>query len=118
VTAYARVSQLLVRDLITDPATPRLQMPRSGKGGTRNPAQRKIERYPVSITPELEKLLEAAAKRRPSNAPLLLQKNGQPYRNDPYNNHRRAVRRVLAKIDLHPDVYGLYAYVVKMAKRS
>jgi len=78
----ARPSQavrLRVRDLITsDPAAPRLMMPKSGKGGTRHPEQRKLERYAVSISPELAALLKLAAKGRPSNAPLLLRKNGKP----------------------------------------
>ena len=86
----ARPSQavrLRVRDLITiDPAAPRLMMPKSGKGGTRHPGQRKVERYSVSISPELAALLKTAAKGRPSNAPLLLRKNGKPW------NERRSVR--------------------------
>jgi hypothetical protein len=53
-------------------------MPKSGKGGTRHPGQRKVERYGVSISPDLAKLLKAAAKSRPSNAPLLLRKDGKP----------------------------------------
>ena len=111
----ARPSQavrLRVRDLIvTDPKAPRLMMPKCGKGGTRHPGQRKVERYAVSISPELAKLLKAAAKGRPSNAALLLRKNGKPWsENDPANDYRRDVRSVVENIGLDPDVYGLYAF--------
>jgi integrase len=110
----ARPSQavrLRVRDLIvTDPKRPRLQMPRSGKGGTRHPGQRKVQRYAVSISPELAKLLKAAAKGRPSNAALLLRKDGQPWReHEPAADYRRPVRSIVEKIGLDPNVYSLYA---------
>jgi hypothetical protein len=69
-------------------------MPKSGKGGTRHPGQRKIERYSVSISPELAALLKTAAKGRPSNAALLLRKDGKPWNeNDPCSDYRRDVRR-------------------------
>jgi integrase len=90
---------------------PRLMMPKSGKGGTRHPGQRKLERYSVSISVELAALLKATAKGRPSNAPLLLKKDGKPWNeNDPANDYRRAVRGVVERIGLDPDVYGLYAF--------
>jgi integrase len=110
-TRPSQAVRLKVRDLITiDMAAPRLLMPRSGKGGTRHPGQRKIERYSVSISPELAKLLKAASKGRPSNAPLLLRKNGEPWSEvEPANEYRSDVRTVVAKIGLDPDVYGLYA---------
>jgi integrase len=111
----ARPSQavrLRVRDLITiDPKAPRLMMPKSGKGGTRHPGQRKVERYAVSISPELAKLLKSAAKGRPSNAALLLRKSGTPWsETDPCGDYRSGVRSVVEKIGLDPDVYGLYAF--------
>jgi integrase len=111
----ARPSQavrLKVRDLVTlDAAAPRLMMPKSGKGGTRHPGQRKLERYAVSISVELAALLKAAAKGRLSNAPLLLKKDGKPWNeNDPANDYRRDVRGVVETIGLDPDVHGLYAF--------
>jgi hypothetical protein len=111
----ARPSQavrLVIRDLVvTDMAKPRLMMPKSGKGGTRNPGKRKVERFPVSISTELAWLLRAAAKGRPSNAPLLLQKNGKPWTEaNPSNDYRDGVREVVSRIGLDPDVYGLYAF--------
>jgi integrase len=107
----SQASRLRVRDLIVvDAKAPRLMMPKSGKGGTRHPEQRKIERYPVSISPELAALLKTAAKGRPSNAALLLGKDGQPWSDPPGNDYRRDVRSVVKSIGLDPDVYGLYAF--------
>ena len=103
----ARPSQavrLRMRNLVADPAAPRLMMPKSGKGGTRNPAQRKLERYSVSISPDLLALLKA--KGRPGHAPLLLRKNGEPWTEAaPARNCRRDVRAIVEKIGLDPDVY-------------
>jgi hypothetical protein len=111
----ARPSQavrLLVRDLVaTDMAAPRLMMPKSGKGGTRHPAQRKLQRYSVSISQELARLLMTAAAGRPSTAKLLLRSNGQPWNEtDPNIDYSRDVVRVVESIGLDPDVYGLYAF--------
>jgi integrase len=108
----SQAARLRVRDLIViDPKAPRLMMPKSGKGGTRHPGQRKVERYSVSISPDLAKLLKAAAKGRPSNAALLLRKDGKPWNeNDPCSDYRRDARSVVESIGLDPDVYGLYAF--------
>jgi integrase len=108
----SQATRLKVRDLITvDMAAPRLMMPKSGKGGTRHPGQRKVQRYAVSISRELAALLKAAAKGRPGHAPLLLQKTGAPWNeHDPAQNYRRDVRAVVARIGLDPDVYGMYAF--------
>ncbi len=108
----SQAARLRVRDLIViDPLAPRLMMPKSGKGGTRHPGERKLERFPVSITPELAALLKLAAKGRPGHAPLLLYKDGRPWNeNDPAGDYRRGVHRVVESIGLDPDVYGLYAF--------
>lgn len=111
----ARPSQavrLKIRDLITiDMAAPRLMMPKSGKGGTRQPGKRKAERYPVSISRELATLLKTAAMGRPTSAPLLLRSDGKPWSEEhPSNDYRAGVREVVETIDLDPDVYGLYAF--------
>ncbi len=107
----SQATRLRIRDLIViDPKAPRLMMPKSGKGGTRHPGVRKVERYPVSISPELAALLKMAAKGRPSNAELLLRKNGKPWSENPANDYRRDVRSVVESIGLDPDVYGLYAF--------
>ncbi|WP_354132177.1 site-specific integrase [Bradyrhizobium sp. RT4b] len=113
----ARPSQavrLRIRDLITrDPAAPRLMMPKSGKGGTRSPGNRRLERYTVSISPELAKLLKTAAQGRPSNAPLLVRKNGRAWDDgnpNPYDRYKEALKVILQTIGLDPTIYGMYAF--------
>jgi hypothetical protein len=55
--------------------------------------------------------LKAAAKGRPSNVPLLLRKDGQPWNeSNSCQDYRRAVRVVVETIGLDPDEYGLYAF--------
>ena len=113
----ARPSQavrLRVRDLITlDPAAPRLEMPKSGKGGTRSPEQRKLERYPVSISPKLAALLKLAAKGRPGHAPLLVRENGQAWNEgnpNPHDRYKEALKIIVPSIGLDPAEYGMYAF--------
>jgi hypothetical protein len=86
-------------------------MPNSGKGGTRHPGQRKVERYAVSISSGLAALLKTAAKGRPSNAPLLLRKDGKLWsETDPSGGYKKGVRATAKKVGLDPDIYGLYAF--------
>jgi hypothetical protein len=54
-------------------------MPKSGKGGGRNRAQKKVERYSVPITRQLSSRLKHAAKGRADDAPLLLQSDGNAW---------------------------------------
>ena len=77
----ARPSQavrLRVEDLHDHPVRPKLMMPKSAKGGDRNRAEKKLERYSVPITVQLAARLKAAAKGRADHAPLLLQGDGSP----------------------------------------
>ena len=63
----ARPSQavrLRVEDLHDHPVRPKLMMPKSAKGGDRNRAEKKLERYSVPITVQLAARLKAAAKGR------------------------------------------------------
>lgn len=113
----ARPSQavrLRIRDLITrDPAAPRLMMPKSGKGGTRDVQRRKLERYPVSITPELAALLKTAAKGRPSHAPLLIRQNGLAWNDgnpNPYDRYKEPLKIVLKTIGLDPAEFSMYSF--------
>ena len=60
----ARPSQavrLRVEDLHDHPVRPKLMMPKSAKGGDRNRAEKKTERYSVPITVQLAARLKAAA---------------------------------------------------------
>jgi hypothetical protein len=55
--------------------------------------------------------LKTAAKGRPSNAPLLLQKDGKLWsETDPSSGYKKGVRATAKKVGLDPDVYGLYAF--------
>ena len=77
----ARPSQavrLRVEDLHDHPVRPKLMMPKSAKGGDRNRAEKKLERYSVPITVQLAARLKAAAKGRADHAPLLLAGRRQP----------------------------------------
>jgi len=67
------VVRLRVEDLHDHQVRPKLMMPKSGKGGGRNRAQKKAERYSVPITTQLAARLRAAAKGSADDAPLLLQ---------------------------------------------
>jgi integrase len=106
----SQCARLMVGDLIADD-TPRLMMPKSGKGGTRRPGERKLERYSVPISPALAAQLTVAATNRPSSAPLLLRTNGQPWREPNFNyQYARDVKAIVASIGLDPGAFGLYAF--------
>jgi integrase len=102
----ARPSQavrLRVEDLHDHPMRPKLMMPKSGKGGGRNRAQRKVERYSVPITPQLSSRLKHAAKGRAGDAPLLLQSDGNAWPDNPGASYHREVAAVVAAIGADPD---------------
>jgi integrase len=108
----ARPSQavrLRVEDLQDHPVWPKLMMPKSAKGGGRNRAQKKVERYSLPITPELAVKLKEAAKGRPDHAPLLLQSDGNPWGKNPGQNYHRQVDKVVTTIGLDPADVTIYA---------
>jgi integrase len=108
----ARPSQavrLCVEDLHDYPLRPKLMMPKSGKGGGKNRAQKKHERYSVPITTQLAARLRAAAKGRSGDAPLLTQSNGSPWDKNPGQYYYRLVDRVVTTIGLDSDVVTIYA---------
>lgn len=108
----ARPSQavrLLVADLHDHPVRPKLMMPKSAKGGGRNRAQTKHERYSVPITAQLAIELRKAAKGRASDAPLLLQSDGTAWGNNPGQNYHRQVDKIVTAIGLDPAVVQIYA---------
>jgi integrase len=104
----SQVSRLLCEDLHGG-AKPRLTMPRSGKGGSKNRAARKHERVSVPITSALWKKLAAAARGRPGDARLLLQGNGQPFGDDPSKIYREDIREIVKSIGLDPDAVSAYS---------
>ncbi len=108
----ARPSQavrLRIEDLRDHPVRPKLMMPKSGKGGGRNRAQKKAERYSVPITLQLAARLRDAAKGRADNAPLLLQSDGSSWADNPGQNYHRQVDKVVTAIGLDPADATMYA---------
>ena len=102
----ARPSQavrLRVEDLHDHPVRPKLMMPKSAKGGDRNRAEKKLERYSVPITVQLAARLKAAAKGRADHAPLLLQSDGSPWGDNPGAGYHRDVDKIVTAIGADPD---------------
>jgi integrase len=107
----ARPSQavrLRVEDLHDHPVHPRLAMPKSGKGGSRNRSAKKAERYSVPITVQLAVKLKQAAKGRADDAPLLLQSDGSTWGDNPGQCYHREVNKVVTTIGLDPDKVTMY----------
>jgi integrase len=108
----ARPSQavrLRIEDLRDHPVRPKLMMPKSGKGGGRNRAKKKAERYSVPITLQLAARLKDAAKGRGDDAPLLLQSDGSSWGDNPGQNYHRQVDKVVTAIGLDPADVTMYA---------
>jgi integrase len=108
-TRPSQAARLCVADLIADPKAPRLLMPRSGKGGSRNRIERKSQRYSVPITPALADRLQAAAASRADGAPLLLQSDGTAWDAGGKVRYHDAVREIVAAAGLDPDIVTAYA---------
>jgi integrase len=99
-----QASRLRVEDLISGDK-PRLMVSKSAKGGGRNRAERKLQRYPFPITVTLCERLKEASKGRADNAPLLLQADGRPWsEGNPNGDYRRAFGEVAGAVGLAPDI--------------
>jgi integrase len=108
----ARPSQavrLRVEDLHDHQVRPKLMMPKSGKGGGRNRAQKKAERYSVPITLQLAARLKEAARGRADDAPLLPQSDGSPWPKHPGQHCHRQIDKIVTAIGLDPAVVTMYA---------
>ncbi|WP_271598892.1 tyrosine-type recombinase/integrase [Bradyrhizobium sp. CCBAU 45384] len=108
----ARPSQavrLRVADLDAHPVRPKLSMPKSAKGGGRNRAKKRNERYSVPMTAQLAAKLREAAKGRADDAPLLLQSDGSPWGDNPGQTYHRQIDKVVTAIGLDPDAVTIYA---------
>jgi len=108
----ARPSQavrLRVADLDAHPVRPKLSMPKSGKGGGRNRAKKKVERYSVPITTQLATKLREAAKGRADDEPLLLQSDGTLWGTNPGQTYHRQIDKIVTMIGLDPAVVTIYA---------
>ena len=107
----ARPSQarrLRVEDLQSS-ATPKLMMPKSGKGGGRNRVAKKSERYSVPITAPLAERLKAAAAGRAPDAALLQRTDGSPWGDEPGSFYRRNMRAAVEAIGEDPDLVTPYS---------
>ena len=97
-------------------------MPKSAKGGGRNRAVKKTERYSVPITMQLAAKLKAAAKGTCDDAPLLLQSDGRPWDENPGQNYHRQVDNVVTAIGLDPAEVTMYCLrhssIVRMLLRN
>jgi integrase len=106
----SQISRLEVADLrAADLTEAKLLMPRSGKGGGRLRARKKIDRAPVPVTASLARRLKAAAAGRPPDAPLLLMRDGRDWGPVPFSYYRSPFREIVAAIGLDPNVVSLYA---------
>jgi integrase len=120
----ARPSQavrLRVEDLHDHPVRPKLMMPKSAKGGARNRAEKKLERYSMPITLQLATKLRAAAKGRADHTPLLLQCDGSPWGGNPGQKYHRHVAKVVTAIKADPDatMYSLrHSSIARMLLRN
>jgi integrase len=120
----ARPSQavrLRVEDLHDHPARPKLMMPRSAKGGDRNRAAKKLERYSVPITVQLAAKLKAAGCGRANDAPLLLQGDGSSWGDNPGAGYHHLVKKIVAAIGADPaaTMYSLrHSSIVRMLKKN
>ena len=108
-TRPSQAVRLRVEDVHGHPVRPKLMMPKSAKGGSRNRSVKKIERFSVPITTQLAAKLKQAARGRADGAPLLLQSDGRPWDKNPGQNYHRQVDNVVTAIGLDPAVVSVYA---------
>jgi integrase len=116
----SQVVRLRVEDLHDHQVKPKLMMPKSGKGGGRNRAQKKTERYSVPITVQLAASLRHVVKGRAADAPLLLQSDGSPWDKNPGQHYHRLVDKIVTAIG-NPDatMYALrHSSIVRMLLRN
>jgi integrase len=98
----SQISGLQIVDLQADNGTPRLLMPASRKGKNRKPAKR-----PVPITPALAEHLQAAAGKRPGDAPLLLRSDGKAWQSSQDGDHERLYRQAAQRAGVEGTIYAL-----------
>lgn len=97
-----QAQRLRVEDLIGGPH-PRLMVSKTAKGGGRNRAEKKQQRFPVPITPALHSKLRAAAKGRDDHAPLLMQSSGRPWSANPNADYRHMFAQIVKTLKLPDD---------------
>src|SRR6516164_6006966 len=110
-----QAQRLRIEDLIGGDK-PRLMVSKAAKGGGRNRAEKKLQRYPVPITSTLCAKLKQASKGRADDAPLLLQSDGQPWNeNNPHADYYRPFIEIVKAVGLEP---GTTAYLFRHSSIS
>jgi integrase len=104
----SQLARLLVADLYAG-EQPKLAMPKSGKGGSKDRERRKQQRFWVPISVELARKLKVASVGRAGHEYLLLQADGRPWGPDPSQAYHEACRRIIAGLGLDPDVVSPYS---------
>ncbi|WP_249154373.1 tyrosine-type recombinase/integrase [Bradyrhizobium manausense] len=105
----SRAVRLRVADLDAHPIRPKLSMPKSAKGGGRNRAKKKHERYSVPITAPLAAKLKEVAKGRADDAPLLVRRDGSQWDDNPGQRYDRQIDKVVIAIGRDPAEVTAYA---------
>jgi integrase len=106
-----QAQRLRIEDLIADPQRPRLMVSRSAKGGGRRRAERKLQRFPVPITPSLAIKLRSSAQGRADDEPLLLRSNGNAWsETNTHGDYRKDFQQVAAAVGLDPDKATAYLF--------
>jgi integrase len=110
-----QAQRLRIEDLIGGDR-PRLMVSKTAKGGGRNRAERKLQRYPVPITSTLCAKLKQAVKGRADDAPLLLQADGRPWNeSNPHADYHRPFIEIVKAAGLKP---GTTAYLYRHSSIS
>jgi site-specific recombinase XerD len=95
-----QAQRLRVEDLIGGDK-PRLMVSKTAKGGGRNRAEKKLQRYPIPLTSALYARLRGAAQGRADDAALLLQADGRPWHaENPHGDYRRIWLEVATAVGL------------------
>jgi len=105
----SQAARLLMKHLVDDPNAPVLKMPKSGKGGATDRAERKASTYSVPITPALAAALRQEAVGRQPDDFLLTRANGEPWGKNPHAYYRDAAIAAVKAIGRDPDKVTLYA---------
>ena len=105
-----QAQRLRVEDLIAGDK-PRLMVSKTAKGGGRNRAEKRLQRYPVPITASLCAKLKQASKGRADDAPLLLKADGRPWNeSNPHADYHRPFTEIIKAVGLEP---GTTAYLFR-----
>jgi len=121
----ARPSQVVrvrIAHFVDDPVKPRIMMPRSAKGSSKDRQKKRNQSYPVQITHELARRLRLAATGRGSDQYLFLRADGTPWHANPSNDYRDDIRTVITSLGKDPDRYTAYSLrhsnIVQMLRRG